>query len=79
MSKVDTFLTIKGTSDSLLKEKGSKFIGFATRINDESEIKTNLDLLRKKQHDATHQCYAYRIGMGDNIRAISNDDGEPAG
>ena len=79
MSEVDTFLTIKGNSDSLLKEKGSKFIGFATHVNDESEIKTTLDVIRKELHDATHHCYAYRIGFGDNIRALSSDDGEPSG
>ena len=50
MFEVDTFLTIKGNSDSLLKEKGSKFIGFATHVNDESEIKTNLDSIRKELH-----------------------------
>ena len=32
MSEADTFLIIKGDSDSLLKEKGSKFIGFATHV-----------------------------------------------
>lgn len=79
MSEVDTFLTIKGNSDSLLKEKGSKFIGFATHLNDENEIKTNLDIIRKKHHDATHHCYAYRIGIGDKIRALSNDNEEPSG
>ena len=79
MPEADSFLTIKGDSDSLLKEKGSKFIGFATRINDENEVKTNLDLIRKKSRDATHHCYAYRIGFGDDIRAISSDDGEPSG
>ncbi len=79
MSEVDTFLTIKGNSDSLLKEKGSKFIGFATHISDENEIRSTLDIIRKEQHNATHHCYAYRIGFGDNLRAISGDDGEPSG
>ena len=79
MSEVDTFLTIKGNSDSLLKEKGSKFIGFATHVINESEIKTNLDSIRKELHDATHHCYEDRIGFGDGIRAISGDDGEPSG
>ena len=79
MSEVDIFLTIKGNSGSLLKEKGSKFVGFATHLNDENEINTILDRIRKKRHDATHHCYAYRIGIGDKIRALSSDDGEPSG
>jgi len=79
MSEVDIFLTIKGNSDSLLKEKGSKFVGFVTHLSDENEINTILHRIRKKRHDATHHCYAYRIGIGDKIRALSNDDGEPSG
>jgi len=60
------------------KEKGSKFIGFAFPAEDEDEIKTILSELWKKYPDATHICYAYRLGMnGENYRA--NDDGEPSG
>lgn len=37
-----------------------------------------MEPLRKKFYDATHHCYAYRIGYrGEEWRA--NDDGEPSG
>ncbi len=37
-----------------------------------------LDALRKKYYDATHHCYAWRLGpRGETFRA--NDDGEPSG
>ena len=37
-----------------------------------------LDALRKQYYDATHHCYAYRLGAhGEMFRA--NDDGEPSG
>ena len=37
-----------------------------------------MDGLRKKHYDATHHCYAYRLGpKGEDFRA--NDDGEPSG
>ena len=37
-----------------------------------------LDALRKEYYDATHHCYAYRLGpQGEVFRA--NDDGEPSG
>ena len=73
------FTTIKSeVKDILLKEKGSKFIGFAFPINNEKELKTALDNLREKHPKATHHCYAFRIGLnGENYRA--NDDGEPSG
>ena len=62
----------------LLKEKGSKFIGFAFPVNDEAEVKENLEKIRSEHPKATHHCYAFRLGMmGENYRA--NDDGEPNG
>ena len=79
MSEVDTFLTIKGDASSLLKEKGSKFIGSAFHVQDEQEAKMKLDTVKKKFHDATHNCWAYRVGQGDKIIGLSGDDGEPSG
>ena len=62
----------------ITKDKGSKFLGYAYPVKDEEEVKEKLDLLRQKYPDATHHCYAYRLGFeGENYRA--NDDGEPNG
>jgi len=73
------FQTIqKPIEDILLKEKGSKFIGFAYPVNSESDIKDALNHLKSIHPKATHHCYAYRLGInGENYRA--NDDGEPSG
>ena len=79
MSSVDTFLSIKGDASSLLKEKGSKFIGYMSPVQDEQEAKMKLDTVRKKFHDATHNCWAYRVGQEDKIIGLSGDDGEPSG
>jgi uncharacterized YigZ family protein len=73
------YTTIKSeVRDILLKEKGSKFIGFAFPVNNEKELKTALENLKEEHPKATHHCYAFRIGInGENYRA--NDDGEPSG
>ncbi len=43
----------------------------------EEEIATHLEVLRKEHYDATHHCYAWRLGAhGERSRA--NDDGEPS-
>lgn len=64
--------------DTLLKEKGSKFIGFAFPVNDEKELKDALNEIKNEHSKATHHCYAFRLGLnGENYRA--NDDGEPSG
>ena len=62
----------------LMKEKGSKFIGFAYPVSNEKELKSSLEKLRELHPKATHHCYAFRLGLkGENYRA--NDDGEPSG
>jgi uncharacterized YigZ family protein len=72
----DTYLTLAGESESLYKEKGSKFLGFAFPVSDEDDIKEKLDALRKKYYDARHHCYAYMLGR-DQEQFRANDDGEP--
>ncbi len=68
----------KSIENTLLKEKGSKFIGFAFPVNNEKELKNALEKVRTEHPKATHHCYAFRMGLnGENYRA--NDDGEPSG
>lgn len=68
----------KPIENVLLKEKGSKFIGFAYPANNEEELKNVLEKIKAEHPKATHHCYAFRIGLnGENYR--SNDDGEPSG
>ncbi|MBK1895398.1 IMPACT family protein [Chryseobacterium paridis] len=64
--------------NTLIKEKGSKFIGFAYPVNNDNELKNALEKVRIEHPKATHHCYAFRMGLnGENYRA--NDDGEPSG
>jgi putative IMPACT (imprinted ancient) family translation regulator len=74
-----SFKTLKNPiQEILLKEKGSKFIGFAISISNEEDFKEFLAEIKHKHPKATHHCYAFRIGIdGENYRA--NDDGEPNG
>ncbi|AYN00117.1 IMPACT family protein [Chryseobacterium sp. 3008163] len=68
----------KPIENILLKEKGSKFIGFAFPVNNETELKNALEKVKSEHPKATHHCYAFRMGLnGENYRA--NDDGEPSG
>ena len=61
-----------------LKVKGSRFIADIFPIDSKKEIDEYLASVRKEFYDATHHCYAFRLGInGENIRAA--DDGEPAG
>ena len=74
----DTYLTIVGQSETIIRERSSKFLSLAYHVRTADEVKEIMDGLRKKHYDATHHCYAYRLGpRGEEFRA--NDDGEPSG
>lgn len=74
----DIYRTIAAPAEAIYKERSSKFLAYAYPVESEEEVKIHLDKLRKEYFDATHHCYAYRIGAeGEQFRA--NDDGEPSG
>ncbi len=74
----DEYKTIAAPVEAALRERSSKFLAYAWPVKSEEEIKNHLDALRKKYYDATHHCYAWRLGpRGEMWRA--NDDGEPSG
>jgi len=74
-----SYLTLaKKIEDISFKEKGSRFISYAYPVLDEEDVKNKLADLWSLHPDATHICYAYRLGLeGEDHRA--NDDGEPSG
>ncbi len=78
MELKDTYKTIANPSEEvLLKEKSSKFFGYAFPVSSQEEIKTHLEHLKKQHFGAVHFCYAYQIGT-EKIEFRANDDGEPS-
>ena len=56
----------------------SRFIGYAMPIETEEDALDFIEKIRTKHRDATHNVYAYVVGMDSNIQRFS-DDGEPSG
>ena len=74
----DSYLTLAAPAEASLRERSSRFLAYAYPVRSEEEIRERLDALRKRYYDATHHCYAWRLGpRGERFRA--NDDGEPSG
>lgn len=74
----DSFHTIARPAEAASRQKSSRFLAFAYPVDGEAEIRDRLGLLRKRYFDATHHCYAWRLGPGgEHFR--SSDDGEPSG
>lgn len=74
----ETFKTIELATTAELKDRGSKFIGWAIPISTEEQVKEHIERLWKEHPKARHVCYAFRIGT-DGLLERSNDDGEPSG
>lgn len=74
----DEYRSIENISQGLFKDRGSKFIATAFPAQSEDDVKQKLEDIKKKYHDARHNCYAYRLGPGEDRWRI-NDDGEPSG
>ena len=70
------YKTLATETDFLLKDKGSKFIAYAKSCCSDAEIKDFLDNLKKIHPQATHICYAYKLGVNQE-KYRANDDGEP--
>lgn len=61
-----------------LREKASLFLAELHPAADATERTRILAALRKRDHDATHHCFAWREGLPVQAEG-SDDDGEPSG
>jgi uncharacterized YigZ family protein len=75
----DSFLTIERQSTAETKVKGSRFIARTRIVHSVDEATACLDEIRKHEHAATHNCFGYRVGLGDEMSFKYSDDGEPSG
>jgi uncharacterized YigZ family protein len=62
-----------------VREKASRFFGFAARAGTPAEAEAFLERVRRGHHDATHVAFAFRIGTGDAAAIRTSDAGEPSG
>ncbi|MBN1938014.1 MAG: YigZ family protein [Candidatus Aminicenantes bacterium] len=70
--------TITREAETAIETKRSRFIGRSFIRQIPAEALAAVEKLRAHERDATHHCWAYRIGR-DGEQARYNDDGEPQG
>ncbi len=75
----DAYYSIREKVTVQTKVKGSRFIGYATPVSDDNSAQNYLQSITKKHYDASHNCYAFRIGFGDKTVTRYSDAGEPSG
>ena len=72
-------ITIKEHIQSEIVEKKSKFIANIYYVQSVDEAENMIKEIKKKYHDARHNCSCYRVLKNDTIVEKSSDDGEPSG
>ena len=76
MNYPDKIKTIKKQNEYKLKEKKSVFIGMVFPVSNLKDAEKIIKTVKKKYHDATHHCYAFKLSDGT---AKCTDAGEPNG
>lgn len=74
----DVYYTVSDFPTAEIKVKGSRFIAHVAAISKKESAIEFLESIRSKFYDATHNCFAYRIGH-DGMEFRTGDDGEPSG
>ena len=75
----DCYLEISKRTQTVLKVKGSRFIGETCRVGSSDEATVELEKIRKREYSATHHCYAWKVGLQPEEAFKYSDDGEPNG
>lgn len=74
----DQYKTIlRPSTETLFKEKGSKFFGYAYPVQNQDDVEQALQQIRRKHPTARHCCYAWQLGLETQQFRV-NDDGEPS-
>lgn len=76
----DSYFTIANEATCEIKVKGSRFIGHCFYVDNIDSALVKLNEIHKKEFSATHNCYAYLVGLDEKQRQFKySDDGEPSG
>lgn len=66
-----------GRAEGEVRDRGSRFLALIEPVEDEQEARAALAATARRFPDATHHCWALRVGSPPRER--SSDAGEPAG
>ncbi len=76
---MEEYITIEENVIEELTEKKSRFIANLIKVENKEEAEEKIKGIKKKYHDARHNCIAYRVMDEEAIIEKSSDDGEPSG
>lgn len=75
----DFYHTVLNPARVEIKVKSSRFIAEVNNAESAANAQGFINSIAKREHAATHHCYAYRIGSNEKEEFKYADDGEPSG
>lgn len=75
---MESYLTIKQAGNYEIDIKKSQFICNIARTESKEEAEEFIAQIKREHSSATHNCYAYVLGMKNEVMK-QNDNGEPSG
>jgi uncharacterized YigZ family protein len=76
---IDSYRTLAAPATARLTRKKSRFIADAFPVASPDDADRELATVRRRHHDASHHCYAYRLADDAGHISRSEDAGEPSG
>lgn len=74
---MEEYLIPTRPSETEFTEKRSRFLGHVWPVETEQQAREHIEEMKKRYHDARHNCWCYLIKEGGILRY--SDDGEPQG
>jgi uncharacterized YigZ family protein len=75
----DAYVSLDDGPQIEIRVKASRFFARAFRSDTRNAAQSRLDEIRKRAHDATHHCWAWRGAPESDPVEVCDDDGEPSG
>jgi uncharacterized YigZ family protein len=75
----EAYLTVQQAAVTEINVERSRFIGHCREAANEDAAREFVAEIRARHAQATHNCYAYRVGAGPRPAEYYHDHGEPTG
>ncbi|MDQ7066307.1 MAG: YigZ family protein [candidate division KSB1 bacterium] len=79
MREEESYFTVAAPVTVEYRAKDSRFIARLQGVSSRDQAEAAVHDIAQTHPDATHHCYAYRLGAGDRCIFRADDAGEPAG
>lgn len=75
---IDEYATVNETITVRRVIERSRFLAHVKEVENEEQVRTFINTIKEEHRQATHNCFAYSIGIPPEEIVFFDDDGEPS-